>query len=132
MNSPLNRDFNKASRELKLKYQDLRASVDYEYGQRQVQIAINIEMLRNQRSYYLAKLRLCEDIENSQTKIDELSEKIAHYRLEKIETDRGRKAAMNALKRRQNEEVNALELKFAKDSAVLSNSSSTGEEGGEQ
>ena len=124
--------FSKASRELKLKYQDLKASVNYEFSQRQAEVSINIERLRNERSYYIAKLRLCEDIEESRSRIDELSDDIARYHMEKVELDRARKESINALKRRQNKEVDALELKFAKDFTALSNSPLAGKEGGEQ
>ncbi|MBQ3325477.1 MAG: hypothetical protein IJM66_11600 [Muribaculaceae bacterium] len=124
--------FSQASRELKLKYQDLKASVDHEFNQRQTKVSINIERLRNERSYYIAKLRLCEDIEESRSRIDELSDDIARYHMEKVELDRARKESINALKRRQNKEIDALELKFAKDVTVLSNSPHTGKEGGEQ
>lgn len=124
--------FSQASRELKLKYQDLKASVDYEFSQRQAKVSINIERLRNERSYYIAKLRLCEDIEESRSRIDELSGDIARYHMEKVELDRAHKESINALKRRQNKEIDALELKFAKDFTVLSNSPLTGKKGGEQ
>lgn len=106
--------FSKASRELKLKYQDLKASVDHEFNQRQTKVSINIERLRNERSYYIAKLRLCEDIEESRSRIDELSDDIARYHMEKVELDRARKESINALKRRQNKEIDALETQYSK------------------
>lgn len=124
--------FSQASRELKLKYQEQKASVDYEFSQRQAKVSLSIERLRNERSYYIAKLRLCEDIEESRSRIDELSDDIARYHMEKVELDRARKESINALKRRQNKEIDALELKFAKDVTVLSNSPLTGKKGGEQ
>lgn len=106
--------FSQASRELKVKYQEMKNEVNHKYDRRQIDLDYTMELLRNERSYYIARLNKGDDLDEMRAHIDELSEKIARYRMEKIETDRDRKDAINALRRRYNEEVDALEIEYSK------------------
>lgn len=117
MNSPAT--FSQASRELKVKHQEMKNEVTHNYDRRQIDLDCTMELLRNERSYYIARLNKGDDLDEMRAHIDELSEKIARCRMEKIETDRERKAAINALRRRYNEEVDALETEYSKKGGEL-------------
>lgn len=112
MSSPAT--FSQASRELKVKHQEMKNEVTHRFDRRQIDLDYTIELLRNERSYYIARLNKGDDLDEMRAHIDELSEKIARYRMEKIELDRERKAAINTLKHRQNKEIDALETEYSK------------------
>lgn len=109
--------FNKRSRELKMKYHEDKDKVTANCDHRQTALTIDIEMMRNERSYWIAMLKKSdndeEGLKNCKEKIDELSVRIGDKEMQKCDLDRERKATINILKREYYEAVDALENEFS-------------------
>lgn len=109
--------FHNQSRELKLKFSEKKDDIQHKLDSRQVMLTVEIEKLRNERSYWIAVLKKTEDIDelnNCRSQIDELTVRMGDLEQRKVDLDRERKATINDLRRRYNEEVDALETQYSK------------------
>lgn len=110
--------FNRQSRELKLKFSEKKDDVQHKLDSRQVFLTVEIEKLRNERSYWIAVLKKTEDIDslkNCRDQIDLLTLRIGDLEQRKVDLDRERKATINILKREYYEQVAALEAQYSQE-----------------
>ena len=106
------KEWNRESRELKLRYRERRATVDAEYNRKQMELNHDIEQLRNEKSIYIAKLKMQEDVDGSAGKLTAITERIRLYSLRKVDLDHERKLALIAIDREHAAELDALEAKY--------------------
>lgn len=110
--------FNRQSRELKLKFSEKKDDIQHKLDSRQVFLTVEIEKLRNERSYWIAVLKKTEDIDelnNCRNQIDELTVRMGDLEQRKVDLDRERKATINILKREYYEQVAALEAQYSQE-----------------
>jgi|GEM_PF-2749506 len=110
--------FNRQSRELKLKFSEKKDDIQHKLDSRQVMLTVEIEKLRNERSYWIAVLKKTEDIDTlkySRSQIDELTVRIGDLEQRKVDLDRERKATINNLKREYYEQVATLEAQCSQE-----------------
>ena len=105
--------WNRESRELKLRYRERVSTVNAQYNRQQVQLSHDIEQERNERSLYIAKIKLLEDVDTNAEKINIVTERMRQYSLRKVDLDHERKLAILALDREYAAEVDALEAKYS-------------------
>ena len=104
--------WNRESRELKLRYRERISTVNVEYNRRQVQLSHDIEQARNEKSLYIAKIKMQEDVDNNAEKLTDITERIRRYSLRKVDLDHERKLALLAIDREHAAEIDALEAKY--------------------
>ena len=110
--------FNRQSRELKLKFSEKKDDIQHKLDSRQVFLTVEIEKLRNERSYWIAVLKKTEDIDalkNCRDQIDLLTLRMGDLEQRKVDLDRERKATINILKREYYEQVAALEAQYSQE-----------------
>lgn len=105
--------WNRESRALKLRYRERVSTVNVQFNRQQVQLSHDIEQAKNERSLYIAKIKLLEDVDNNTEKINAITERIRQYSLRKVELDHERKLALLTLDREYADQVDALEAKFS-------------------
>lgn len=119
------KEWNRESRELKLRYREQISTVNAEYNRRQVQLTYSIEQARNERSLYIAKIKMwvqreCwEDLAGSDRVLTKITERIRDYGLRKVELDHERKLALLAIEREHAAEVDALEAKYNREEVAV-------------
>lgn len=104
--------WNRESRELKLRYDEQRASINLEYNTRQVQLTHDMDMARNSLHYANQALRSGEDVCANKRVLDDVVGKLRDLGLEKVKLDYERKNALVALDRQRNADIDALEAKY--------------------
>ena len=109
----MNKDWNKESRELKLRFDERRNAVNREFNARQVQLSFDIDMARNE-VYLLSQQTRHDgaDIESVKNKLDEAVSNLRALRLKKINLDYERKQAFIDLDRQRNRELDELDRKY--------------------
>lgn len=110
--------FHNQSRELKLKFSEKKDDIQHKLDTRQVMLTVEIEKLRNERSYWIAVLKKTEDIDelnNCRSQIDLLTLRMGDLEQRKVDLDRERKATINNLKREYYEQVAALEAQCSQE-----------------
>ncbi|MBR5640453.1 MAG: hypothetical protein IKW83_12150 [Muribaculaceae bacterium] len=109
--------FNDRSRALKMQYGEKKDQATHDFDMRQTRLSIDIERLRNERSYWIAMIKKVDNdvdgLKNCLDKINEYSERIGDIEMQKCELDHERKTTINILKREYYESVSALEKEFA-------------------
>lgn len=113
--------FHNQSRELKLKFSEQKDDIQHKLDSRQVTLSVEIEKLRNERSYWIAVLKKSEDIDsldNCRSKIDELTMRMGDLEQQKVDLDRERKTTINTLKREYYENLSALEKTFSEEGGL--------------
>lgn len=106
------KDWNRESRELKLRHRESVSAVNVQYNRRQVQLSHDIEQARNERSLYIAKIKMQEDVEANAARLADATERIRSLSLRKVDLDHERKLALLAIDREHAAEVAALEAKY--------------------
>ena len=90
--------------------------IQHKLDSRQVMLTVEIEKLRNERSYWIAVLKKTEDsdvLNHCRVQIDDITVRIGDLEQSKVDLDRERKATINILKREYYEQVAALEKQFS-------------------
>ena len=103
---------------LKLKFSEKKDDIQHKLDSRQVFLTVEIEKLRNERSYWIAVLKKTEDIDalkNCRDQIDLLTLRMGDLEQRKVDLDRERKATINILKREYYEQVAALEAQYSQE-----------------
>lgn len=96
-------------RELAQNYKKERCEVAYEFDKRQHQLSRDIDLARNDRSYWLTMVKIGENLEQAKAKIDELTERIAQLHIEKTELDHARRTKLLFLEQNYHADVNRIE-----------------------
>lgn len=104
--------WNRESRELKLRYRERMEAVNVRYNRQQVDWTHDLEQARNEKSLYLAKIKMQEDVDTNAEKLTMITDRIRRISLRKVELDHERKLALLALERERAAEVDALEAKY--------------------
>lgn len=106
--------WNRESHELKLRYDEQRASINLEYNRRQVELSHQINMAKNELHYCNQSMRQAgADVEALLTRLDAAVKRIHTLSVEKITLDYDRKNALVSLDREKAVEVDALEAKYS-------------------
>lgn len=107
------KNWNRESRELKLRYDAQRADINLEYNRRQVELSHQIDMAKNELHYCNQSMRQAgADVEALKTRLDAAAERIHALSVEKVTLDYDRKNALVSLDRSKAAEVDALEAKY--------------------
>lgn len=107
--------FNRQSRELKLKFSEKKDDIQHKLDSRQVFLTVEIEKLRNERSYWIAVLKKTDDtdvLNHCRSQIDDITVRMGDLEQSKVDLDRERKTTINILKREYYEQVAALEAQY--------------------
>lgn len=104
--------WNRESRELKLRYRERISTVNAEFNRQQVQLSHDIEQARNEKSLYIAKLKMQQDVDGSAEKLTAITERIRDLALRKVDLDHERKLVLLSIDREHAAAVDALEAKY--------------------
>lgn len=76
---------NSRLRKLREQYRLERAKIRHQYEKKEHEIASKIDMERDERSYWLSKLKIGEELEKAKEQINERTERINQLKLKWIE-----------------------------------------------
>ena len=68
--------WNRESRELKLRYRERMEAVTVRYNRQQVDLTHDLEQARNERSLYIVKLKMQEDVDTNAEKLTMITDRI--------------------------------------------------------
>ena len=108
------KDWNRESRELKLRYDMKRAQLNHHYTEQQHEISKALDLARNERSYWLSKLKMAEDIGLAKAEVDRLTNRIAELHKERNNLDYERRMRIIDLQHRNHNEIDRIEQEAEK------------------
>lgn len=96
-------------REIRLKYRLAKAKLQFNYEEKEQEISSEIEMARNERSYWLTKVKKGEELEHAKNQIDLLTEKITQLKSDMIDYKFDTRNALILLERDKFIEIDQIE-----------------------
>lgn len=110
----VNMSHNERLRECKFRFDVERAQLNHHFTEQQHEISKALDLARNERSYWLSKLKMGDDLSLAKAKVDELTNRIAELHKEKNNLDYDRRMRIIDLQHRNHNEIDRIEQEAEK------------------